>query len=332
MLKYLILPVGILMLVSCGNEEPEAETSDGEEETDVVEVTEEQTEEQTEEPTEEATEAQTVETAEEESAEEDLDETDLGSSDESLVDSFEDNEADTEGETSGGEGESINEVFEASEPNDDLVFDDILTSADNVDNYMTDSRVYLEIYDQGQVVDQNFIGITSEVSEGEQLKVASDMMDQDLNTLDPYGYTNEDTGEFLLYENGSWVDYSNELESEELVYGLYSRIDEVVRSMEDSFETREHEDYNVLHYQGDDDEVYEMFEEMFDLEMNDVNLDERRMEVLVYTHKETGEITLVDFRAAAPVNEAPDQELLIEVILSYYEYGGHPPENIREPS
>ena len=352
MLRRFILPVSILLLVSCGNEEPEASEDEGG--SDIAEVTEESPaegsddEEQTEEENEAETKVRSGEESDEDfdgsseenseadsAEEENLDEKDLGSSSDSLADAFEDNQEDGSGSESGqssGEDESINEVFEASEPNDNLVFEDMLTAPDNVDNYMMDSRVYLEIYDQGQAADQNYVGITSEVSEGGSLKIASDMIDQNLNVLEPYGYTNADNGELLLYENGSWVDYSNEFEPEELVYGLYSEIDAAIRSMADRFETREHEAYNVLYYQGNDDEVYQMFEEMFDLEMNDVNLEERRMEVLVYTHKETGEITLMDFLAAAPVTGTPEQNLLIEVILSYYDYGSYPSEDIREPS
>lgn len=332
--------VGTLLLAACnggGDENTEESTE--------AETTEETTEEESteEESTEE--ESSEEESSEEESTEEESTEDDSGDSEgEASDDDAAESDEEASDDTSEGEveesdmkaaydlGQDKADMIENAEDTDKSV-EDVLQEPSEVTSYMQETAIAIKVTDGEQVLDEGFNGNRAEVDETDgKLEVASDYVDENFNVTRPHGYANSETGELLLNTEQGWVDYSNEYSPDELIYGTYSTLYEIIEQMPDSLEVKEAGNYHLLYYTGDDEKVHELYQKYFQVEFTGANMDELETGFVAFINKESGELESANLIASAPSQQNPQQEVKIEIILNYSDYGAFDDKEIKKPN
>lgn len=324
--------VGVLFLTACSGEE-EKESSE--------ETTEEATEETSEETTEEesaekeSTQEEDTEeesTGEKESSEENTEssaskETDVdaaGKSEETEESSSEDlTEAEIDEDSLDSaydiDENKVNMIEKATET--DQSIEDVLKDPSEITSYREDTSIIIEVTEGEELVNKSFQGIVAEVDKSDGLEVASDYFDENFEIIQPHGYGNSDTEELYMYTESGWTDYSSEYGAEDLVYGTYSNVHEIINQMPDSMKVMEEGDYDLLYYTGNDDIVHQLYQDTFQVEFTGADMEKLEMGFVAFVNKKSGDLESVNLIATAPGLQNPEQTLTIEIILNYQEYG-----------
>ena len=317
--------VGALFLAACnggGEENTEEETA---EETATEETTEEESTEE--------------ESAEEESSEEDTgSDVDASESDEGSSGS-ESSEDTSEGEVN---EEDMKAAYDLGQDKADMIenatetdksVEDVLKEPSEVTSYMQETAIAIEVTDGEQVLDESFTGNRAEIDETDDtLEVASDYVDENFNVTTPHGYANSETDELYLNTEEGWADYSGEYGPDELVYGTYSTIHEIIEQMPDSMELKEAGNYDLLYYTGNDDEVHQLYQEYFEVEFTGTNMEELETGLVAFINQDSGELESANLIASAPSEQDPQQEVKVEIILNYSDYGAFDDKEIKKPN
>ncbi|WP_017549483.1 hypothetical protein [Salinicoccus carnicancri] len=346
--------IGTLFLAACNGGGEENGEEENTEETTTEETSEDTNEESAEEDSSEE-ESTEEESTEEESTEEDSSEeesggesgegSDDGESDADASGSDEESSEDgSSGDTSDGEvdeedmkqaydlGQDKADMIESAEDTD-MSVEDVLQDPSEVTSYMQETAIAIEVTDGEQVLDESFTGNRAEVDETDGgLEVASDYIDENFNVTQPHGYANSETGEVILNSQEGWMDYSGQYSPDELVYGVYSNVHEIIGQMPDSMEVKEAGNYYLLYYTGDDDEVHDLYQEYFQVEFTGAIMAELETGLVAFINKESGELESANLIASAPAQQDPQQEIKIEIILNYSDYGAFDDTEIKKPN
>ncbi len=295
-----------------------------------------------EETTEEATEEETIEEAssEEESTEEESTEADSASDTGTKEESDEkDGETDEATDEEKAEDltaaeideESLDSAYDIDEDkvtmmenatDTDRSVEEVLKAPSEITSYIQDTSIIIEVKEGEQVVNQSFQGITAEIDETDgRLEVASDYFDENYEIIQPHGYGNSETGELFLYTQAGWEDYSDRHGVEELLYGTYSNLHEIIEQMPDSLQVKEEGDYDILYYTGNDDIVHQLYQKYFKVEFTGADMRNLALGFVAFINKESGDLESANLIATAPGLDNPEQILTIEIILNYQEYG-----------
>src|SRR5699024_2914875 len=159
-----------------------------------------------------------------------------------------------------------------------------------------------------QVLDESFTGNRAEIDEADgALEIASDYVDENFNVTTPHGYANSETGELYLNTEEGWADYSGQYGPEELVYGTYSNVHEIIEQMPDSLQVKEAGNYDILYYTGNDDEVHQLYQEYFQVEFTGTDMDELETGFVAFINQDSGELESANLIASAPSEQDPQQ-------------------------
>ncbi|WP_411842525.1 hypothetical protein [Salinicoccus sp. HZC-1] len=310
---------GTMFLASCSGGGEEETTEEATEETLEEATGEESTVEESGEATEESSGSTSSGESEEASTEENID-TAAASTDDKPKDLTE-AEIDEPGLDFGYDidEDKVSMVENATET--DQSVEDVLRNSSEVTSYVQDTSIIIEISQGEQIVDQSFQGIVAEVDESNGLEVASDYFNENFEIIQPHGYGNSETGELFMFTEAGWTDYSPQYEAKDIIYGLYSNIYDIIQQMPDALQVLEEGDYDILYYTGNDERVYQLYQNNFEMEFSGANMDELQMGFVAFINKTSGDLESVNLIATAPGLEAPEQSLTIEVILNYHEYG-----------
>ncbi|GAB3058711.1 hypothetical protein ACFOU0_04375 [Salinicoccus sesuvii] len=213
-----------------------------------------------------------------------------------------------------------------------LGFEDVMRPVSEVTSYEHNTAIILELTENGNVMEQQFQGIVAEVRESDEIELASDFFDENYQIVGPYAYGNTDTEEVLVHENGEWVDYSSQFEVEDLINGLYSKIDSMLQEMSDLMQVLETDEYYILNYAGTDIEVFELYQEHFEVTFENANLTQLELGMLGFINKETEDLESVNLISTAPSREDSNQFVTIEIILNYSDYGAFDDRDILQPA
>ncbi|AKG74673.1 hypothetical protein [Salinicoccus halodurans] len=312
--------VSALFLAAC---------SDGEENTE--ESTEEATAEEaaTEESSEESTEEESTEEESGEGAESDAD----AASDEGSSEDLAEAEIDEEDMKSAYDlGEDKADMIDSATETDQSV-EDVLQAPSEVTSYQQETAIMIEVTEGEQVLDEAFTGNRAQIDETEgTLEVASDYIDESFNVTYPHGYANSETGEVILNTDRGWTDYSAQYGPEELVYGTYSTVYEIIEQMPESLQVKEAGNYDLLYYTGDDEKVHQLYQKYFQVEFTGANMEELETGFVAFINKESSELESVNLIASAPGEQNPQQKIKVEIILNYSDYGAFDDTEIKKPN
>lgn len=330
---------GVLFLAACNSgeentEEESTEEATTEESTEETEAEETNTEESTEESTEEDnTEESSEEETEADAGSDSESEADASESDESQSEDLAEAQIDEEDMKSAYDlGQDKADMIESAEETDKSV-ESVLQEPSEVTSYIQETAIAIEVTDGEQVLDEGFTGNRAEIDETDgALEVASDYVDENFNVTQPHGYANSETGELLINSEQGWADYSAQYGPEELVYGTYSNMYEIIEQLPDSLQVKEAGNYDLLYYTGNDDEVHQLYQEYFQVEFTGANMEELETGFVAFINQESGELESANLMASAPAEQDPQQEVKIEIILNYSDYGAFDDKEIKKPN
>ncbi len=210
--------------------------------------------------------------------------------------------------------------------------EEVLQPVSEVTSYLQETLIAIKIAENGQVIDQRFGGNKAQIYESdEKIKISSDFLDQNYNVTGPHGYADSESGEMYIYSDQGWTDFSSQYEPEELIYGTYSNIHEIISQLPDSLKVMEANGYDILYYTGNDESVFELYQETFNLEFSGTDQSTIQTGFMAFINKESGELESAALLAKGNATDKPEQEIIAEIVLNYSDYGAFDNKDIKKP-